>query len=86
MISIEVNRRLVSFVASGVWCVVALLSLRAAAADVPPPAPEATAVSAAAAGMPPSPSTSLPPYSLPWQLRPVAAVTAIRSDSSVAFY
>jgi hypothetical protein len=27
-----------------------------------------------------------PPYSLPWQLRPVAAATVIRSDTAIAFY
>ncbi|HSS40192.1 MAG TPA: hypothetical protein VLT58_15600 [Polyangia bacterium] len=47
-------------------------------------APEATAVSVA----PPSvaPSTPPPPYSIPWQLRPTAATSVVRSDSSVAFY
>lgn len=85
MSSIEVNRRLVSFVVCGVWCV-AVVPSRAAAADLPPPAPEATAVSSAAAGMPPPPSAPAPPYSLPWQLRSVTAVTAIRSDTSVALY
>jgi hypothetical protein len=85
MISIEVNhRRLVSFVVCGVWCVAALPARRAVAADTP--APEATAVSSSAAGVPPPSSPPPPPYSIPWQLRPVAAATAIRSDSSVAFY
>ncbi|HEV8551228.1 MAG TPA: hypothetical protein VGQ57_19405, partial [Polyangiaceae bacterium] len=28
----------------------------------------------------------VPPYSLPWQLRPVLPVTMIRSDTSLAFY
>ncbi|HVV49872.1 MAG TPA: hypothetical protein VHO06_09450 [Polyangia bacterium] len=77
-------------VSIAVWALGALfvgLSARpAAAADPPAPAaPEATAVSseAAAAGAAPA---SPPPYSLPWQLRPVAASTAIRSDSSVALY
>jgi hypothetical protein len=84
MSSIEMNRRLFSFAVWGVGCVAAMSS-RAAAADLPAPAPEATAVSSAGAGMPP-PSTPPPPYSLPWQLRSVTAATAIRSDSSVAFY
>lgn len=47
--------------------------------------PEATAVSLApppAPTAPPAPG----PYSLPWQLRPAAASTAVRLDSSVAFY
>jgi hypothetical protein len=59
-----------------------------ATAGEPPgvPAPEATAAAssspvAAGAGAAPA-----PPYSLPWQLRPVAAATVIRADSSVAFY
>src|SRR5579863_296699 len=86
MVPIDVNRGLVVFVACGVWFVAAASSRQAAAADVPTPAPEATAVSTVAPGVPPPPSVPPPPYSLPWQLRPVAAVTAIRSDSSVAFY
>jgi hypothetical protein len=86
MISIEVNRRLVSFVVCGVWCLAAVPPRRAAAADLPAPAPAATAVSSAAAGVPPPPSSPPPPYSLPWQLRSVTAATAIRLDSSVAFY
>jgi len=85
MRSIKVNRRLVSFVVCGVWCVAALPS-QAAAADLPAPAPEATAVSSTTAGVPPPPSSTPPPYSLPWQLRSVTPATALRVDSSVAFY
>jgi hypothetical protein len=48
------------------------------------PAVTATAVpggpSAAPAGPPP------PPYSLPWQLRPITVGNVIRSDTSIAFY
>jgi opacity protein-like surface antigen len=35
---------------------------------------------------PPPPAPPPPPYSLPWQLRPVAAATALRSDTSIALY
>jgi hypothetical protein len=42
----------------------------------------ASALPAAAA----APSVPPPPYSLPWQLRPVTVGTVIRSDTSVAFY
>ena len=35
---------------------------------------------------PPPPAPPPPPYSLPWQLRPVAAATVLRSDTSFAFY
>ena len=47
--------------------------------------PEATAVSVApaVAASPPLPPG---PYSLPWQLRPAAASTVVRAESSVAFY
>ncbi|MCC6557890.1 MAG: hypothetical protein IT372_33505 [Polyangiaceae bacterium] len=45
------------------------------APDEPPAAPEA----APAAKPPP------PPYSLPWQLRPAAAASVIRSDTALAF-
>lgn len=47
--------------------------------------PEATAVSAGPAAAP-SPPPAPGPYSLPWQLRPAAASTVVRADSSVAFY
>jgi hypothetical protein len=72
------------------------------AAEAPPPAavpaatdstaaaaqatPAATAVTTATPGTPAAPTTPPPPYSLPWQLRPVAAVNVIRSDTAVAFY
>lgn len=47
--------------------------------------PVATAVaSASAVPLPPAPPQ--PPYSLPWQLRPVTVATVVRSDSTVAFY
>jgi hypothetical protein len=46
------------------------------AVDAPPPAEAAAA--------PPAPAP--PPYSLPWQLRPAAAATVIRSDTAIAFY
>jgi hypothetical protein len=48
-------------------------------------APEATAVSVVPPATP-APPPPPGPYSLPWQLRPAAAATVIRSDSSVAFY
>lgn len=32
------------------------------------------------------PASPKPPYSVPWQLRPAAALTVLRSDTSVAFY
>jgi hypothetical protein len=38
-------------------------------------------ISPAAAAAPPA-----PPYSLPWQLRPAAPASVVRSDTSVAFY
>jgi hypothetical protein len=34
----------------------------------------------------PAPPAPPPPYSLPWQLRPVTVATALRSDTSFAFY
>jgi len=85
MSSIEVNRRLVSFVVCGIWCIAAMPG-GAAAAELPAPAPAATAVSSTAAGVPPPPSSPPPPYSLPWQLRPVSPATALRVDSSFALY
>jgi hypothetical protein len=46
------------------------------------------AVTAAAPAMlaEPRPVAKPPPYSLPWQLRPVTAGNALRSDTSVAFF
>lgn len=35
---------------------------------------------------PTTPSAKAPPYSLPWQLRPVVAGNVIRSDTAFAFY
>jgi hypothetical protein len=72
----------------GLSCLAALAAGPASAADLPPPpAPEATTVTSPQPAVPTSAtSPPPPPYSLPWQLRPVAATTAIRSDSSIAFY
>jgi hypothetical protein len=49
-------------------------------------APAATAVTTATPGTPAAATPPPPPYSLPWQLRPVAAVNVLRSDTSVALY
>ncbi len=46
-----------------------------------PPTVTASISPAAAAVAPPA-----PPYSLPWQLRPAAPASVVRSDTSVAFY
>jgi len=56
-----------------------------AAPEAAAPAPAATAVATAPAPAP-APAPPPPPYSLPWQLRPVAAVNVLRSDTAVAFY
>jgi len=71
----------------------------APAAETPPPLPTAppekstaavapaeTGVTATALPPPAAPKAPPPPYSLPWQLRPVTAATVLRSDTSVAFY
>lgn len=34
----------------------------------------------------PEPPTKTPPYSVPWQLRPIVAPTVLRSDTSIALY
>jgi hypothetical protein len=71
-----------------------------AAASAPPPAgaapaptesqaSEATAAEPPPAEPPPAadaPKPKPPPYSLPWQLRPVVAGNVIRSDTTFAFY
>src|SRR5262249_24584466 len=52
-------------------------------------APEPT-TSVAATAKPPAPAVApappAPPYSLPWQLRPVTVGNVLRSDTAVAFY
>jgi hypothetical protein len=53
------------------------------AAPAAAPAPPADA---AEPGAPEAPKPKPPPYSLPFQLRPVAAATVIRSDTAFAFY
>lgn len=56
-----------------------LFSVGSAFADAPP--------SVSAQGVPTAPpAPPAQPYSLPWQLRPAAAATVFRSDTSVALY
>lgn len=61
-----------------------------ALAQGPAPTAETTPVTpTVAASSPPAtaaPAAPPPPYSLPWQLRPVAAANVIRSDTAVSFY
>ena len=57
-----------------------------AAPEAAAPAPAATAVANASVAPAAAPAAPPPPYSLPWQLRPVAAVNVVRSDTVVAFY
>jgi hypothetical protein len=52
----------------------------APAAEAPPPPPEA------ATPPPEAPKPKPPPYHLPFQLRPVAAATVLRSDTAFAMY
>jgi len=87
MRTIDVNRRLLSLFAAGALGA-CMLEARPAAADEPPGpvAPEATAVASSAPQATAAPAPPAPPYSLPWQLRPIAATTVVRSDSSVALY
>lgn len=58
----------------------------AAEPAAPPAAEPAPPESAAEPGAPETPKPKPPPYSLPFQLRPVAAATVIRSDTALAFY
>ena len=50
------------------------------------PAPAATAVANANVAPAPAPAAPPAPYSLPWQLRPVAAANVLRSDTAFALY
>jgi len=60
---------------------VLIITLSAAAARA-----EETPVANATMTPAPAPTPPPAPYSLPWQLRPVAAANVVRSDTSVAFY
>lgn len=87
MRTIDVSRRLGPLFAAGVLGAGALGARPAAAADPPGAiAPEATAVASSTPQTAAPVAPPAPPYSLPWQLRSVVATTALRSDSSVAFY
>jgi hypothetical protein len=60
-------------------------------AQAPAPAAAVAPQATAAANAPPAtpaatPAPPPPPYSLPWQLRPAAPGTVLRSDTSMAFY
>jgi hypothetical protein len=47
----------------------------------------ASAVAQSRQGAPPQPATAPPPpYSIPWQLRPAAIATVLRSDTTLAFH
>jgi hypothetical protein len=60
---------------------------RSAAAQPPPDADSAGAVpEAGPVPITPAPPTPKAPYSIPFQLRPAAAVTVLRTDTSFAFY
>ena len=58
------------------------LSLLLAATQAKAQAPAATEPAALPASAKPKP----PPYSLPWQLRPVTAGNVVRSDTAIGFY
>jgi hypothetical protein len=47
---------------------------------------EADAQTPSAAESPPMAASAPPPYSLPWQLRPAAIATGVRSDTALALY
>jgi hypothetical protein len=67
---------LIKAVVASLW--VGGLSVANAAEAVPELTAAATPVA--------PPAAPKPPYSVPWQLRPAAALTVLRSDTSVAFY
>jgi hypothetical protein len=59
----------------------------AASAQPPPEADSANAVpEAGPVPIAPAPAPAKPPYSIPFQLRPAASVTVLRTDTSFAFY
>ncbi len=68
------------------WLTLALSLLVAAPARAEPLSGETPTVAATAAPTAAAPAAPPPPYSVPWQLRPVTVGTVIRSDTAVAFY
>lgn len=74
-----INHRLIAFrIATCLLCASSLTRITPALAQQPTPVAEPPVVAEAK----PKP----PPYSLPWQLRPVAPANVVRLDSSYAFY
>lgn len=61
----------------------ALLAPSLASADEPAPSPQVASTAPAASAPPAAPPA---PYSVPWQLRPVAAATVFRWDTAMSFY
>src|SRR5260221_7723797 len=64
----------------------AALSAPALAASGEPSSPTTPPTVSAVVSPAPSVAPPAPPYSLPWQLRPAAPASVVRSDTSVAFY
>jgi hypothetical protein len=64
------------------------LAVATAAVEVRAQSPAANPGVAATTGAPatPAPAVPPPPYSLPWQLRPAAVASVLRSDTTMAFY
>ena len=85
-------RWLTPLFASSLWLTSALARADEPAPSppaAPPPSDSSAAVAPApvaepVAEAPPTPKPKPPPYSLPWQLRPAAAATVVRSDTAIA--
>ena len=75
---------------SFVFASLALASFSLSSAVASAQGPEADSANAVPEAGPvaiaPAPAPAKPPYSIPFQLRPAAAVTALRTDTSFAFY
>jgi hypothetical protein len=70
----------------GVYLSATTVVLTATMIASPAKADEPPQVASSPADATPAPKPAPPPYSLPWQLRPVLAVNVVRSDTSIAMY
>jgi hypothetical protein len=83
------NRKCLQGIGLGLVALVVAGATPAVQAKQAEPAGATPAVSASTptpAVTAPTPAPPPPPYSLPWQLRPVVAANVVRSDTAVSFY
>jgi hypothetical protein len=83
------NRTYPRCIGLGVLAALALAgssAVEAKQAEPATPTPSVAASTPSPSAVAPTPPVPPPPYSLPWQLRPVVAGNVVRSDTAVSFY